>query len=536
MVHSRRPRRSKDRLVMPEGLTETLIERLLNLRGSVKTDHLKKELLTKYVSSDTDPAELRRGRAVTKWLAAEQQNERTNVRLLETCEEFRILPHVTYATFMAFCRDLIVKIIGETPSIDVLIGTFSGGASTSRKRTQSHPARKYLGKAHATPRCAELFNDVVVPEIPAWVGEGKEYLIIELVPGNVLFTVPKKTDIDRVACKEPDINMFVQKGIGNYFRKCLKREGINLNDQSINRSLARTGSIGNALATLDLSSASDSVTTVLVAEMLPVCWHTLLDSVRSPVTIMDNGEEHVNEMFSSMGNGFTFELESLLFYVITRATTYFEGIKGIVSIYGDDIICPTPVVRELTWVLKYLGFTVNLEKSFYEGPFRESCGGHYWDGYDITPFYLKGPIKTLPDLIHAANQLRQWAEIPVLSVLDPEVEDIWCWLKSLVPKVLWGGVDCSFKYQLVSHDEPRMRLHEETKTKKTGTGGYLHWLNTTWDREQVDEGVSTSSATEGIKRFRYRPALKSVTRTLTHYWLHEINVAPDNGAPSMKSP
>jgi hypothetical protein len=528
MVQPRRHKRSLDRMVMPEGLTETFLEKIKELRPAVKTDHLKTEITSKFVSSDTAPPQLRMDRAIDKWLTTEQQNEQTNIRLLETHEEFNILPRVTYVRFVEFCRDLIVQIIGETPPLDAIIGSFSGGASTSRKRTHGHPSLKYLGKAHATSRCMDLFEDCIKEEIPIWLGEGVDLISIEVVPGNVMFTVPKKTDIDRVSCKEPDLNMFVQKGIGNFLRRrLLSRAGISLNDQSKNRKLARIGSIDGSLATLDLSSASDSVTTALVAEMLPVCWYTLLDSVRSPVTLV-RGEEHVNEMFSSMGNGYTFELESLLFYVITRATVYFEGIKGIVSIYGDDIICPTPVVRELTWTLKYFGFTVNLEKSFYEGPFRESCGGHYWDGIDITPFYLKRPIKTLPDLMHMANQLRHWARIPGTDVLDPEVEEIWYWLKSLVPKSLWGGVDTSFKYQLVSDDKPKYRLHEETESRETGIGGYLHWLNTTWDRNgPILEGVETSERSIGIKQFRYKKvANKRPWLGLDGLWISEINARP----------
>jgi len=185
--------------------------------------------------------------------------------------------------------------------------------------------------------------------------------------------------------------MFIQKGIGNYFRKCLRTHNINLNDQSINRSLAREGSITGKLATLDLSSASDSVSMGLVALLLPECWCTLLDSVRSPVTIID-GDEHLNHMYSSMGNGFTFELESLLFFAITKACCYFRGSRGVVSVYGDDIICPTDVVPELTYALSFFGFSVNSEKSYDSGPFRESCGGHYYDGFDITPFYIRKPI------------------------------------------------------------------------------------------------------------------------------------------------
>lgn len=510
---------------MPEGLTEELRTRILQLRHSAKALYLKQEAFSKYVSADTDAPEVRRARAIFKWLCAERDNEATNDRLILTPDGYQILPRVSYRRFMSFCQTMILNIIGEVPPLEALIGSFSGGASTSRPRTESHPATKYLGKAEVTRRCLELFSDIS-EEMPGWLGQlTEEHTIIPIVvPGNVMFTVPKKTDIDRVCCKEPDLNMFVQKGIGNYFRSCLRRVGINLNEQANNRSFARAGSLTGGLATFDLSNASDSVTRELVSQMLPVFWHTLLDSVRSPVTIID-GEEHPNHMFSSMGNGFTFELESLLFYVLTRAIAYFRGSRGVVSIYGDDIICPSDIADVLPSVFNYFGFQVNLDKSHTEtnsyqlegevvGTFRESCGGHYLNGRDITPFYVKSPLKQLSDVIHVANQLREWAGIEGYRILDPEVEDLWLWLASFVPKRLWGGWDTSFKYQLVSPEkdgEGGFRLSEKASRQSTGIGGYFHWLNTTWDRETMGPEVQTSSLTKSLNKFRIRRSLRPST-------------------------
>jgi len=503
----------------PGNVTETLRELINALPASAKTDYLKAEVFSKFVSDDTDPPHVRRQRAINKWLATEKENEATNVRLLITPAEYNILPRVSYERFVNFCRDLVRNIIGDFPPVDSLIGSFSGGASTSRARTSSHPAGKYTGRAHATPRCLELFSDLK-EEMPGWFGVVGD-LEIEVVSGNVMFTVPKKTDIDRVACKEPDLNMFVQKGLGSHIEKSLLRQHINLRDQSINRRLAREGSLTGRLATLDLSSASDSVTTQLVAEMLPAEWFTVLDAVRSPVTKID-GDEHRNEMFSSMGNGFTFELESLLFYVLARATCYFEGISGVVSIYGDDIICPSDVVEPLVWVLQFFGFQVNSEKSFWTGDFRESCGGHYKDGVDITPFYVKAPLKNLCDVIDVANKVRRWAQINGLGILDPEVEHLWLYLKSLVPSGLWGGVDTTFKYQLVSSDLPRFKLQEVTADSPTGVGGYVHWLNATWDRSALFDGVSTSEKTTGTHKYLWRKAKRSSVTRLQGLFMHEL--------------
>lgn len=501
---------------IPESTTQSFIDGILNLPQDRRTRYLQEQFLTKFVSSETDPPEHRRTRAINKWLATEMNNEATNDRLLTTPEDYQILPRVPWCDFVSFAQGLVAKILGEVPPDDVLLGTFSGGASTSRNRASSHPAEKYLGKADITIAALPLF-DGLLSAVPGW--SALNDFDVRVVPGNVLFTVPKKTDIDRCACKEPDLNMLMQKGCGLYIRRALKRWKIDLNDQSVNRDLARVGSETRDLATLDLSSASDSVSTELVALLLPPLWYSLLNALRSPVTIID-GAEHRNEMFSSMGNGFTFELESLLFFVLARTTAYFRGVSGIVSVYGDDIICPTPLAEDLIFVLRFMGFETNESKSHWTGDFRESCGGHYINGFDVTPFYLRAPLERLTDVIHMANSLRKWSDDYSIGILDPECWALWAQLRDLVPRGLWGGRDCSFKYALVTPDSPRGFLHEKKKTVSPHTGCYIHWLGTTWDRDLPGETV-TSIRSSGLSSFRMRP--NRVVNTIIPLFLEELD-------------
>ena len=300
-----------------------------------------------------------------------------------------------------------------------------------------------------------------------------------------MFTVPKNSDIDRCACKEPDLNMFLQKGLGNQIRRCLKRAGIDLNDQAINRELARVGSIDGSLMTLDLSSASDSVCTELVRLVLPPDWFYYMNLVRSPITMIDN-ERHENEMFSSMGNGFTFELESLLFYALARATAYFGGWKGRISVYGDDIIAPTGMYDDLVSALRFCGFRTNESKSFATGSFRESCGGHWDAGLDVTPFYIRGPFRVLSDLILTLNQLTSWASREI-GVVDPRYEVFMRRFWKYIPEQLWGGSDLTSRTSLVTGDRPRSELVYPVKDKEVHhLGGLLLWLFQTLDR--VSEG------------------------------------------------
>ncbi|UUW21186.1 MAG: RNA replicase beta chain [Sanya fiers-like virus 4] len=472
-------------------------------RDYFAAQYLKEEYLSKYNSEDVVPAVVRRSAAIDKWLATEKQNAVTNSTLRDRDSGWNILPRVTYASFLKFARRLAADILGPLKD-EVVLGSFSGGASTSHRRTSSHPAMKYTVKADTT-EAAWPYVDLIHRQAPLLRQYGlfTEYNTVE---GAILFTVPKKTDIDRCACKEPTFNMYLQKGAGKYIRRRLRRFGVNLNDQSYNRSLAAQGARDNTLATLDLSSASDTITIEAVKAILPTDWFLYLNDLRSHAVWVDD-RYHRTEMFSSMGNGFTFELESLLFYILARTTLYFEGIPGIVSVYGDDIIIPSGGYGMVTWVLQSFGFKVNPDKSFAEGPFRESCGGHYHGVEDVTPFYLKRPATHLTDVIRVANQLRRWALADgCRQYMLPSTYEVWSQLAAMVPKSLWGGSDYSVDTQLVSPGLPKMQLVRISEVKKLpAMGAYAHWQNSSWNRTSDPEpGFEAADTSKQCRRSRVR--------------------------------
>lgn len=449
-------------------------------------EYLHKEYLSKFNDEGLVPSEVRRANAIDKLLRTEDRNRETNRRLRGTDRGFNILPRVSFDRFLSVAQRIVAEVLGPLPDEWLpSSGSFTGGASTSRSRRESHPANKYVGQADVTTE-AEYLVDVIHHEVPLFREKGVFY-DLRVVEGASLFTVPKKTDIDRCACKEPDVNMFLQKGVGNHIRRSLLKVGINLNDQSINRRLAHSGSVTGELATLDLSAASDSVTCSLVLALLPYEWYLYLDDIRSPRIEVD-GVTFRTELFSTMGNGFTFELESLLFYALARTTMYFEGVRGVVSVYGDDIICPVEGADMLIWVLSYFGFETNPDKTFTAGPFRESCGGHYCLGEDVTPFYLKKEATVLTDLIRVANQLRRWALAEPSRQFTTDAVPLWYWLASFVPQRYWGGCDLAVDTQLVSPGTPKKRLSRITDEAEVPQEGlYLQWHNNNWNRNREAE-------------------------------------------------
>lgn len=462
---------------------ELLREQLL-IDSSFKATYLNKVFESKLSNGALSASEaVRRERAITKWLSREAINKDTNQRIMFADEEdFLFIDSkgfpVSARDVINWCRKQITALLGNEIDWEKLKGSFSGGASTSVKRGCGTVPRKYqVGKnitreafmayAHLSQFAQVMPRDLVV------------------VPGNVMFTVPKTSEIDRVACKEPELNMYCQKAVGDYIRSRLKTVGIDLNDQSVNQELARIGSVDGTLATIDLSSASDSVTKQIVLEMLPFEWSSLMFDLRSPVTLV-NGELHENEMIASMGNGFTFELESLIFWVLTRCCAFYTHTKGRVSVYGDDIICPVGVKDSLESTLEFFGFSLNREKSFWDGSFRESCGKHWHSGVDVSPFYVKDLPKTIPDWNLLLNSLRKWSDTS--GICDPRYYDLWQLFSELVPRPLHGSDDLDRKDALVvpymrniALVKPLVKVNEATK-RKYQVGAYVQWLDTNEQR------------------------------------------------------
>lgn len=303
-----------------------------------------------------------------------------------------------FVRLISDARKKISRILGRLPSVEELRIRFGPGATTSIIKRKANPQQKFA----ETPRCSpELlrshFFPSIVRDLSTWFDchavdwtiddEGFLTALYDVVEADgVLEFVPKNAKTYRVIVKEPTVNGCLQAATGDWMTKRLRLAGIDISDQTINQRLAREGSIYNELATLDLHAASDSIATELVRMLLPDEWFDWLNAIRSR-RVWYNDTLHVLEKFSSMGNGFTFPLETLIFWAITAASC--KGCVGAVSAYGDDLICPSDRAEEVVENLGLCGFRVNLGKSFVRGPFRESCGRDYYKGIDIRPFYQK---------------------------------------------------------------------------------------------------------------------------------------------------
>lgn len=298
---------------------------------------------------------------------------------------------------LAIAQRKISNILGDVPSIHDLSFRFGPGASYSVKYNTS-ALNKLASSIDVTPSCYAI-KDEIFRSCPGW-RPAESFDIcgpiqppqVTVVSGDRLSFVPKTAKTHRPIGINPLLNGLIQKGYGAVIRNKL-RPYIDLNKtQPIHRKLAQSASKTGHLATIDLSAASDTIAYAFVQDMLPNQWFDALHTVRSPQYNVENNW-YTYQKFSAMGNGFTFELETLLFYALAAATAEHLGeCVEDVSVYGDDIIVPTACTSLLKRVLTYCGFELNAEKSFFEGPFRESCGGDYFNGLDVRPFYLKDRI------------------------------------------------------------------------------------------------------------------------------------------------
>jgi hypothetical protein len=227
---------------------------------------------------------------------------------------------------------------------------------------------------------------------------------VRFVDSNNISFVPKTAKTHRSIAVEPLLNGFVQKGIDLVLRGKLLKVGLDLSDQSLNQKLAREGSVDdsqNGFVTIDLRNASNSNALSPVKYLYPPDWVSLFERTRSHCYSYDNAVKRYN-MLCSMGNGFCFPVETITFAAICFACD--AGVPGVdFSVYGDDIIVRQHCAAKVLSMLRHYGFQANTEKTFLEGPFRESCGADWFAGEDVRPYTLDYTFDTVEGLFKTLN-------------------------------------------------------------------------------------------------------------------------------------
>lgn len=265
-------------------------------------------------------------------------------------------------------------------------------------------------------------------EFPYWETVCASYEEIQLLENHVDFYEPsqetpvrvssvvKNATTPRIIAMEPTYNMYVQLGIMDMMVEEFRRDDnarnlIRFESQEPNQLMARSASRDGRLATLDMKEASDRVSNQLAIatfDNFSYLGKAVQASRSRRADVPGHGVIRLAK-FASMGSGLTFPVESMVFCTLVflgieralkRPLTQLDvtHLYGSVRVYGDDIIVPVEFVESVIHTLEAFGALVNRNKSFWTGKFRESCGGDYYDGYNVGIVRLKhDPIESHRD-------------------------------------------------------------------------------------------------------------------------------------------
>jgi len=413
--------------------------------GKLRMDLLVSELLRK---CDLPTGVDKRAAAVETFWSCERANALTNARLDRYVHDWVSDPADMHVH--RFFDDVRKEIRGALPPLPTtLVPLFSNGATVGDGSLLSTKPDKLSNRPQVYSNTVDLLDNSFWDTAWGRLVKRRRTSAPQVVRGNHFFTVPKDGTKDRGCAKEASINIGLQKAAAMELRKGLRSFGIDLSTgKERHMRLAREGSRYGHLATIDLSNASDTLATGLVKAVMPTLWYDLLASLRAPFTRIDGSWVRL-EKFSSMGNGFTFELETLIFASLARVCCRWVGVDPEhVTVFGDDIILPVGASPMLARVLSFVGFTINERKTFLEGPFRESCGGDYFEGQSVRAVYLETLPREPHEWIALHNKL--WAH----SLAGARAARL---IKRFVPSHVWSCRGPSHLGDLVFHDRSLSR-------------------------------------------------------------------------------
>lgn len=364
-----------------------------------RRDYLATEFLSKadFLKTNLNLEEV----ALDKFLEAEKSCHKANLQLYKLDSE--VEPNkLHHLDSISEARRKIANLLGEFDPLEFIETVNWGpGATAKLSRSERLAYDKFRLEDGMSPSCLEFWPQPLWDvTFPRWKPRRQSEVA-------ALHTVPKNSKTNRCIIIEPGINTFFQKALGQMIRRRLAKIGIRLRTQAdYHQKLVPSISKSGDLATVDFSAASDTISRALVFRLLPDDWHAVLDAHRSARVRLPDGSISFMEKFSSMGNGFTFELETLIFWALARSIC---PRREIVSVYGDDVILPSVRLESYQKLCEFCGLTLNTQKSFNSGYFRESCGAHAFNGKDAKPVYLRSRIRVLLDIFRTANQLRRLA-------------------------------------------------------------------------------------------------------------------------------
>ena len=336
----------------------------------------------------------------------QQLVELTERKFIQTQERIAAPKELTFraSRVIAAARKHVRRILGEyDPDEHMEACRFGNNAAVGHPSTRRYLDLKASGpltgsaehiawfKSQLKLQKNYLLRDMLIESNPAKDLDDRYVLCDSLKLTNVEKTFKARRSI----MANTLLGGFYTYGLGKVMQHRLVGEGLNIRYlQKRHRRMVLAMSKSLRLVTADLSSASDSFTIALVMALLPRKWWQVVNLGRiSKVEI--NNKLYRLESFMTMGIGFTFQLQTLLFYCLLRGVEDCLGKRGFVSVYGDDLIYRTEIHPYVNQIFNDLGFLLNEDKTFVKESFRESCGADAYCGCDVRPFQPEGQSQLL---------------------------------------------------------------------------------------------------------------------------------------------
>jgi len=369
-------------------------------------------------------------------------------------------------------------------------------------------------------------------------------------PSRVVL-VPKSSSSPRLIAAEMSGHAFLQGGLNEKLVKHIEKHWltsghVNFTDQSVNQQLAQRASQDLSYVTIDLSDASDLLRSSLVQELFRGELGVALSILRTKEVIV-NGTIYRTSTFSTMGNGLTFPVMSIVLCSILVGAVLWklgtgyafsdsefesddalrpqygalkEAMQGV-YVYGDDLIVPTEHASCVLEALIDFGFKPNQKKCFATGFFRESCGADYYKGTNVRPVYirkypqrsLKRDAGRLSSTVACGNLLQNSGLIQASTVL----------LGSL-KRVLPLGYSTS-PYLCVHTDKDLMHILLDADQKK---------INVRWNRG-LQRFEIRASRVKTRKRVRESSEAGRYFAALTRRLVDQTPFFDDGTRPSIKT-
>lgn len=278
-----------------------------------------------------------------------------------------------------------------------------------------------------------------------------------------IVAVPKNSSSLRTITVEPVLNQFVQQAYNTHLRKEIERcpvmsRCLALSTQVPNQNLAIEGSLTGEWVTVDLSSASDRLSTYLVECAFSHRPRFLsgIMACRTPSVIIRK-KRMVLRKYAGMGNATTFPIQSYVFALValssmigTNEDVSLRKLKALASnirVFGDDIVIRRRYFPAFVEWIESCGLKINQRKTFSQGNFRESCGVDAYRGTKVTPIYMRhDPLQSSTDTKSFVGTLATCNQL---------------WLQGLyaTSDYLRSLLDAKFRLPLVNKECPGLGYH-----------------------------------------------------------------------------